>query len=252
VLDLSRQELHRARYRARRPGWRPAGEILNAWLEPLLAPTVRALDAGCGRFGVLGRFRERVALAIGVDADFPSLKENPLLSLRAQARLEALPFPPDAFDLILCTWVIEHLPEPRAAFAEIARVLRPGGHLLLLTPNARHPLVALGRWIPARWRPFLVQRLYGRAPPDTFPVFYRANTPGALRRLLREAGLREAAWVAVEDPTYLAFHPILFALAALYERLTARPPLEGWRIHLVGWFRKMAADRAGESERDAS
>ncbi len=238
MLDLSRQERHRARYRVQRPGWRPAGEVFNALLEPRLTPTARALDAGCGRFGVLGRFRERVGLAVGVDTDFPSLSENPILPLRAQARLEALPFPSDAFDLVLCTWVIEHLPDPQTAFRELARILKPGGHLLLMTPNARHPLVALGRWIPTRLRPLLVHRLYGRAPADTFPTFYRANTPPRLRRLLREAGLQEIAWFEIEDPTYLAFHPILFALAALYERLTAWPPLRGWRIHLVGEFQK--------------
>ncbi len=238
MLDLSRQEFHRAQYRARRPGWRPAGEVFNALLEPLLTPGARALDAGCGRFGVLGRFRDRVALAVGVDADFLSLRENLILPLRAQARLEALPFPADTFDLILCTWVIEHLLEPERVFQEIARVLRSGGHFLLLTPNARHPLIALGRWIPMRLRPALVQRLYGRAPQDTFPVFYRANTPGKLRRLLHAVGLRETAWFEIEDPTYLAFHPLLFALAALYERLTAWPPFRGWHIHLVGLFQK--------------
>lgn len=238
MLPLPRQEAERARYRARRPGWRPAGEVFNALLDPLLTPTARALDVGCGRLGVLGRFRDRVAMAVGVDLDPVALRENPLLPLRAQARLEALPFPNEAFDLVLCTWVIEHLPEPLAAFREIARVLRPSGHLLFLTPNARHPLVALGRLIPHRWRPRFVQRLYGRAPQDIFPTFYRANTPGRLRRLLRAAGLREAAWFEVEDPTYLAFHPLPFTLAALYERLTAWPPLRGWRIHLVGWFRK--------------
>ncbi len=238
MLDLSRQERLRARYRARRPGWRPAGEIFNALLAPRLTPTARALDAGCGRFGVLGRFRERVGLAVGVDADFPSLAENPILPLRAQARLEALPFPSNTFDLVLCTWVIEHLPDPQTAFRELARILMPGGRLLLMTPNARHPLVALGRRIPPRLRPLFVHRLYGRAPSDTFPTFYRANTPRRLRRLLREAGLQEVAWFEIEDPTYLAFHPLLFALAALYERLTAWPPLRGWRIHLVGEFRK--------------
>jgi SAM-dependent methyltransferase len=191
---------------------------------------------------VLGRFRERVGLAVGVDVDFPSLRENLILPLRAQAQLEALPFPAQTFDLVLCTWVIEHLPEPCPAFREIARVLKPGGCLLLLTPNARHPLIALGRAIPARWRRLLVQRLYGRAPQDIFPAFYRANTPGMLRRLLRAAGLQEIAWFEIEDPTYLAFHPLLFAFAAFYEQLTAWRPLRGWRLHMVGLFARPLAD----------
>jgi len=242
MLELSRQEQARRRYQEQRPGWRPAGDILNALLELLLLPHVRALDAGCGRWGVLGRFRERVGLAVGVDVDFPSLRENLILPLRAQAQLEALPFPAQTFDLVLCTWVIEHLPEPCPAFREIARVLKPGGCLLLLTPNARHPLIALGRAIPARWRRLLVQRLYGRAPQDIFPAFYRANTPGMLRRLLRAAGLQEIAWFEIEDPTYLAFHPLLFACAAFYEQLTAWRPLRRWRLHMVGLFARPLAD----------
>jgi SAM-dependent methyltransferase len=242
MLELSRQEQARRRYQEQRPGWRPAGDVLNALLELLLLPHVRALDAGCGRWGVLGRFRERVGLAVGVDVDFPSLRENLILPLRAQAQLEALPFPAQTFDLVLCTWVIEHLLEPCPAFREIARVLKPGGCLLLLTPNARHPLIALGRAIPARWRRLLVQRLYGRAPQDIFPAFYRANTPGMLRRLLRAAGLQEIAWFEIEDPTYLAFHPLLFACAAFYEQLTAWRPLRGWRLHMVGLFARPLAD----------
>jgi SAM-dependent methyltransferase len=180
MLELSRQEQARRRYQAQRPGWRPAGDVLNALLEPLLLPHVRALDAGCGRWGVLGRFQERVGLAVGVDADFPSLRENRILPLRAQARLEALPFPARTFDLILCTWVIEHLPEPRAAFQEIARVLKPGGHLLLLTPNARHPLVALGRAIPSRWRrPLVRPPLRPRAPGHLPHLLSRQHAGGA-------------------------------------------------------------------------
>ncbi|MER3399826.1 MAG: hypothetical protein C4313_01605 [Thermoflexus sp.] len=245
TLDLSQQEAWRAAYSQKRPGWRPAGEVFNALLEPRLHPTARALDAGCGRFGVLGRFRDQVGLAVGVDGDFPALRENALLPLRVLARLEALPFPEGAFDLILCTWVVEHLPEPRAAFRELARALRPGGSLLILTPNARHPLVALGRCLPARLRPLLVGRLYRRSPRDIFPTFYRANTPRALRRMLQEAGLICEAWEAVEDPTYLAFHPWLFALAVLWERWTAWRPLQDWRIHLVSAWTKPAGRRQG-------
>ena len=52
------------------------------------------------------------------------------------ADLTALPFGDDAFDVIVCSHVLEHVPDDRAAFAELARVLAPGGHALLLTPYA--------------------------------------------------------------------------------------------------------------------
>lgn len=46
-----------------------------------------------------------------------------------------LPFATDAFDLVWCSEVIEHLTEPALAIAEFKRVLRPGGSLIMTTPN---------------------------------------------------------------------------------------------------------------------
>ncbi|RPI57166.1 MAG: methyltransferase domain-containing protein [Acidobacteria bacterium] len=48
---------------------------------------------------------------------------------------EPLPAPDGAYDAVVSTEVIEHLENPRAVFRELGRVLRPGGHLLLTTPN---------------------------------------------------------------------------------------------------------------------
>ncbi|MEM6824585.1 MAG: class I SAM-dependent methyltransferase [Pseudomonadota bacterium] len=52
------------------------------------------------------------------------------------ADLTKLPFPEDDFDLVICSHVLEHVPDDAAAFSEIARVLKPGGQALLLTPYA--------------------------------------------------------------------------------------------------------------------
>ena len=45
------------------------------------------------------------------------------------------PYPSDAFDTIFCCETIEHVPFPRSALAELARILKPGGRLFLTTPN---------------------------------------------------------------------------------------------------------------------
>jgi SAM-dependent methyltransferase len=52
---------------------------------------------------------------------------------------------PSSFDLILCTEVLEHIPAWRAALASMARLLRPGGALVLSTPQPRSPLELLGK-----------------------------------------------------------------------------------------------------------
>jgi SAM-dependent methyltransferase len=105
-------------------------------------PARAFLDAGCGDGRYLAALRpalpERIA---GVD-----ISERILSTARAavpdadfrQANLEALPFEDGAFDLVLCSQVIEHVLDAPAAALELARVLQPGGTLILSTDNARN------------------------------------------------------------------------------------------------------------------
>lgn len=51
-----------------------------------------------------------------------------------QADITALPFPDEHFDLVICSHVLEHVPDDRAAIREMQRVLRPGGVALIQTP----------------------------------------------------------------------------------------------------------------------
>src|SRR5205823_9422933 len=105
-----------------------------------------------------------------------------------QAAGEQLPFAAATFDMAVSVWVIEHLEAPERVFAEVARVLKPGGHFVFLTPNALNPLVfgnRLGQVAP--WlQQQLVSNVYGRDRGDTFAVRYRANTTSRLRAIAAE------------------------------------------------------------------
>lgn len=205
----------------------------------------RLLDIGCGRGGLVELLHGQVALAAGVDPDRRSLVEHRSPAVcRVAGLAEQLPFPDQGFDLVICSWVLEHVARPEIALAEIARVLqspdpatgRAGGHFVFLTPNAWHPLTWINRLVSrvGDWQGRLVQRLYARAEVDTYPVAYRANTHRRLERLARGAGLLPAALYGVGDPTYLAFNELFYRLAALAEGLTPR-----WmKVHLVGDFVK--------------
>ncbi|MBC7249813.1 MAG: class I SAM-dependent methyltransferase [Anaerolineae bacterium] len=239
VISLDRQNWYRELYARLRPGYRTSGEIYEALVRQCITPQARVLDLGCGRGGVMELFAGQVALPVGVDPDPVSLVEHrePLVR-RAVALADALPFPHASFDLVLCSWVIEHLAHPQLVFSEVARVLRPGGHFVFLTPNALNYVVIINRLLPGWLQRLLVPRVYARAEADTFPVVYRANTPRRLEALLRQAGLQREALYLVGDPSYFALHKILFWAGVLFERLTDGRLLRSLKVHLVGCYVK--------------
>lgn len=237
MLSLDQQNAWREVYAASHPGWRPATERFAAHVRDALGPRVRLLDLGCGRGGLVEQLDFPPARIVGIDPDFDSLRQHRLPRLpRAAALSGRLPLAAASFDVVAASWLLEHLPDPATTFAEIGRVLRPGGVFVFITPNVRHPLAwanrAAGQLGRAQGR--LVGRLYGRSEADTFPTTYRANSAAALAGLCAAAGLSLAMLEFVADPTYLAFsQPMFRAMAAFEDRLSADR-----HIHLVGIARR--------------
>jgi len=232
MLSLDRQEIYRQRYARMRPGWRPSTHVYQDLVAARLTAASSVLDLGCGRGGVMERLHPQAGFVAGLDPDLASLRghRTPTLAL-ACGMAERLPYADARFDLVCCSWVLEHLPDPARALAEVARVLTSGGRFVFLTPNAGHPLLALNRALS--WtRGWLVGRFYGRPEADTFPAFYRANTPAQIERLASDAGLERVSLRFVGDPTYLAFNEPLFRLGCLLERVTPRQA----RVHLIGEY----------------
>ena len=209
-LTLAKQNAYRQRYAQWTRGWYPATEVYETVIRRDLVEGMRVLDMGCGRGGVLEQLGSAVTHPVGIDPDWQSLEEHRLPHLpRATAIADALPFMDACFDRVVCSWVLEHLPNPAHTFSEVARVLKPNGYFITITPNKNSLVVLLNRLVkPLQHK--LVPRLYGREEADTFPVVYRANTVRTLTRLAQNANLNLAEVRRIKDPTYLAFHPALF------------------------------------------
>lgn len=100
----------------------------------------RVLDAGCGR-SLFTEIRPRWPFTIvAADVDHALLKSRrddfpDVRWLAADAH--PLPFREAAFDVLFAGELVEHLSDPKAALVDFARVLRPGGTLILTTPNRR-------------------------------------------------------------------------------------------------------------------
>ncbi len=174
------------------------------------AAPVRLLDFGCGAGGFLKYLRDRRTLAgrsleltghdVGSYADQLRTKDGfRILDLDALARE-----PDGSYDVISLIEVIEHLPAPLEPMRLIARLLRPGGLLLLTTGNLASP-VARRQGIHYRYC----------APEIHVSLF----NPGCLAQLYRHVGLepvavRYAGAVKFKVVKSLRHRPILRALAS--------------------------------------
>jgi SAM-dependent methyltransferase len=143
-------------------------------------PDGPVLDIGCGAGPGLRYLATRGVAAIGIDASFYALQQArsfvvPSGLVQTDAR-GSLPFQDGVFGLVLASEVIEHLPDGVPFLRECLRVLRPGGMVLLTTPNL---------WDVRRiTKPAVGQPWSG----DTDPTHINMYTPLRLSREMRAAG----------------------------------------------------------------
>ncbi len=194
--------------------------LLGQWLPAAAAHTGRilktdAFDEAVG-VGLAPLLEEHGTLTVmdvsGVILEAASRKYPEVEAVRADAR--ALPFDDGRFDLVLSNSTLDHFPslaDVERGLAELYRVLRPGGTLILTLDNQANPLVALRNVLPFG----LLRRL------GLVPVYVGASCgPGRTRQLLEAAGFR------VEETTAVMHCPRVVAVP-ICNFLDRRPGLRG-------------------------
>lgn len=235
---VARQEWYRQQYRLNCPGWSDSQSIYREIIAQHIGPGTRVVDIGCGHADFLESVYALTPFVYGVDPDPLALARNRTVRHPVVGSAENLPLEAGSFDLATMAWVVEHLEHPERAAQEIHRVLRPGGRLVFLTPNAWNYNAWLVRAVPNRFHHLFTRPLYGRQDRDTYPVRYRMNTPRRVEQVLRDAGFRQVRLVLNGDPSYISFNQPLFRTASLLERWLDRPRLRFAKVHLIGLYER--------------
>lgn len=135
-------------------------------IERLLADTsgTRHLDVGSGTGALAARAADlgRDVIAVDSDPQMVAVSTSVVPGRVVEGSLPDLPFDADEFDAVTANFVINHVPDPRAAMSELARVVRPGGRVAATIWPAQTPdwaLLVAGAFSAARVVPIASPRL---------------------------------------------------------------------------------------------
>jgi SAM-dependent methyltransferase len=244
------QERYLARFYDPSAGWIDGTTQFHELCRSVMPARGRILEIGAGASNPTSTFLATLGELHGVDPDV-AVRHNRALVSAAVLDSAHYPYPDASFDACASDYVLEHVADPAPHFAEVARVLRPGGVYCFRTPNRYHYVTAVARLTPHWFHELVAHRLRNvpreRARPH--PTFYAANSARRLRRLAAEAGLETERLVAIEkEPSYGMSSRPLFLAFMIYERLVNATELaEGLRVNILGVLRKPVPQRAAPS-----
>lgn len=184
-------------------------------------PHGRVLDIGCGAGPGLRYLERHNVQAIGVDLiHYPLQQAQKMVASTdlVQADVEyTLPFADASIDIVLMSELIEHLRNGRPMIFECARVLRPGGYIIVTTPNLWDIRRTLAPLLGNTWS------------GDTDPTHVNLYTPIRLVDDLTSAGFTNIQWrTGIKPMLWLSSKKLRMRLSVPY------PPMIGNGLLVTG------------------
>jgi SAM-dependent methyltransferase len=186
-----------------------------------------------------GELAARAQVLVGCDMVTDHLARNQFLTAAVAADAGALPFVSDSFDIVTANMVLEHLQDPRRVFAEVARVLVPGGRFLFVTPNHANPAIWLASVVLSpRVRKAMASVVESRAEEHVFITHYRANSTNAIKLNVSGLPLRIRRLDHFSGEPFIRKPWIGTFVEGLWIKLLERESFAAFRTNLFGEMEK--------------
>jgi SAM-dependent methyltransferase len=185
----------------------------------------RLLDVPAGQGALAARLKNSGFQVRACDL-YPELFRVPDIEVRRGDLSGTLPYGEAEFDYVVCLEGLEHIENPHQAIREFARLLAPGGHLIVSTPNILN-VEERAKWL-----------LYG------YTSHFKPLSPGYINAQRRHGGGKREAALHINPIAYPELRYILedcgFQVVSIHKDRTKRllwlyAPLV-WLIRLIGWF----------------
>jgi SAM-dependent methyltransferase len=201
-------------------------------LPSLLRPGLRILDVGGGKHPAIPlQTKQDLGLhVVGLDVSAAELAQAPAGAYDAIVVGDVAEVSiPGTYDLVFSRSVFEHVLDPRAAVANLAGVLVPGGLIAHYMPCRNAPFAIVNRWLGNRTARRLLFALFPEKEVDSgFRAYYRDCTPDRHSRICQEYGLEIVNLIPYYKSDYTAFLAPLFTLELFRQVLMCSLRLENF------------------------
>jgi len=124
---------------------------------------IKVLEAGCGSISKV-TFKPETTIT-GIDISEKQLERNKMLVEKILGDIQAYDFPKEAYDVIVCTYVLEHLPRPKRALENFSKAVKKGGFIILTVPNLFSLKGFITKFSPLWFHVFVYKHIYGWENP---------------------------------------------------------------------------------------
>ena len=233
------QDEYRKLYSKINPNWTDSVTLYKNLVRGYITKDTVLLEAGCGFSNNNADLYKEAKKVIGVDSCKEFLKMNITIPNLIHSSLTDIPSIKDSsIDLIISSWVFEHVSDPSAMISEFKRILKPKGKIIFLTPNKLNYIIIANRFFPNFIKKYAIKKISENLTVDPMKTFYRFNSKKDIENFLYESGLILKKILFNGDPTYIAINQPFFYLGILIEKILNIFFLEKFKTHIIGIIEK--------------